>query len=1126
MARRAGGIKIDISANVARLSADMTKAVGILGGFERQVNALSRNLKMALGGAIFAGAAYGLKELNKSVFELAEAGDKAGDISSAFEKLGGSSEAIKKATENTQGLVDKFDLMKAANEAMIRGLPNVNANFAQLADLAARVASARDLNPFETLQNLIGAISSGKATGLKEFGINIGEVKSKAEGTAKALSLLPEAIERLDPVTLGVADSVSAFKIQLSELYKEIGIGVDSSQSLAMAFQGFQTAADPELMRQFGAALANIEAIFISLASSALPTAINLVENFARGLDYLTGTSVTAKLVRQREEIENLKVSLGAQLQIAKGEGLGFFQGTETAKQAAKQRAQQLADQILNLEDDLQSKIAEERTKAVNLQNAQNEKALKSQEAFYKSNQTLKEKYGLGAKSDSQFIPDAINTTKLTRLTNDWARLTGDDLKQNIERAIDSVDIAAFENLKVEMYATTRDSFIAANQELVTARVATEEEIQRIAEKNAVETVQGYEARMHDAYDRLGEQLRQQHEAAVQSWSGFVDGLFNMDQFDPTAALKDLAKGFISEILAGFAGGLDQNAQSFYGIGRIIAQGFTDNAGEMLAGDPSRPSGAQSSGSGWSSIIQGIGSLFGGSSVGPSFSGVAQTPAQNAEWNAGAMEASGGGGTAQSTGAQGPMLSSSQAGAVIAAFQTAAVAFSAGKRDQQTQSNAGTGGAIGTGIGGTLGAIFGGPMGAVIGAQIGNIAGSMIGGLFKWGPQNPETQARHAFANFVEEGFKKLGTVSFFDAQRRLQTVSGQNFNFLEGSSNRFRPGGDNGGNWGDNFQKMGDRAVAAFSGIGQAMEEVLGLTEDVGDQIGYVLAVNLAGNVDNARLLVQQLGLDLNKMTDALVEAGRSGEMTWLQVEVAIQGVNDAFGEGLVAVGDVAGAFEELIGSGGRGVAALKGVRDLAIEALESGGRTLDDLRARLIAAGQAPEVVDTLIASIRGRGISSLEELKNANDRTLGGIVADTNAHSEVIKQQWEEMDGKIKGFQQTLKELDSQMTKDLTINIKTNFDGNTQQAMDQGVFSGTGAEKLRAGPIEKPNTKAAQFRRTVPGESQAKASSITLNVDARGAERGVHADVVSAMALMEKRIMTRTADLMYQQLRSSAA
>ena len=1120
MAKRAGGIKIDISANVARLSADMTKAVGILGGFERQANAIGRNLKMALGGAVFAGAAIAIRKLSSSVFELAEAGDKAGDISSAFEKLGGSADIIKKASESTQGLVDKFDLMKAANEAMIKGLPNVNQNFAQLADLAARVASARDLNPFETLQNLIGAISSGKATGLKEFGILIGDVKSKAEGTAKALTLVPEALNKLDGVTLGAADSQEVFGKSLSTAYKEMGIGIDQSEALRDAFILLAQSIKEIDWRSIGEGIGYVAGWFsiITTSITKMLVPLNVAITSFRMLASVGNTVKVAMAETSLAIAQTTKALNFRRPNVILSDMLGFdLLGSAKDREQWQTGQKNLDSKISGLKDQAQGAALK----------LLFENFAPSFDGLIKKIVTVAE----GKKPKTE-PPETIAGTeekaaaKLEKLSGQFSRLLESDLTESLEKAIQKLDIRAFEDLKVQLYATTRDSFLEANKDLVQERVATEEQIKRLAEKNAIETVEGYEARMSDAYDRLGQRLDQQHQEAVQSWSGFVDNLFNMDQFDPKNALKDLASGFLTEFVAGFAGKLDENASSFYGIGKIIAEGFANSTEASFGTGTTQPSGAQSSGSGWAGILNGIGSIFSSAQGGMSFAGTAQTAAQNAEWNAAAMEAGSTSSAGAGSEASGAGLSAAQAGGIVAAIQTISAGISAGSRDKQGKDNTGTGGAIGTGIGGTIGAIFGGPMGAVVGAQIGNIAGSMIGGLFKWGPQNPETNARHAFANFVEEGFKKLSTVSFFDAQRRLQTTNAQNFNFLEGPTTRFNDMGDAGANWADNFKAMGSEAVTVFSGLGEAMEEVLGLTEDVGSQIGYLLATNLSGNIDNARLLVQQLGLDLQKMEEALVEAGRTGDMTWLEVEVAIQGVNQAFGEGLVAVGDVAGAFEELVGSGGRGVAALKGVRDLAIEALESGGRTLEDLRARLLAAGKAPEVVDAIIGAIQGRGINSLEELKGANDRVLGGIVADTNAHSETIKQQWEQMDGKIKGFQETLKQLDTQMTKDLTINIKTNFDGNTQQAMDQGVFDGTGADKLTSGPMNTPTTKAAQFRRSVPSEAKAQASAITLNVDARGAERGVHGDIISAMATMEKRIMNRTADMMHQQIRSFAA
>ena len=200
--------------------------------------------------------------------------------------------------------------------------------------------------------------------------------------------------------------------------------------------------------------------------------------------------------------------------------------------------------------------------------------------------------------------------------------------------------------------------------------------------------------------------------------------------------------------------------------------------------------------------------------------------------------------------------------------------------------------------------------------------------------------------------------------------------------------------------------------------------------------------------------------------------------------------------------------------------MRDLAIEAMENGGKSLEDLRAQLLAAGKDPEIVNAIIEAAKQRGVTNLQEFADANDRTLGGMVADTNSHSENITRSWEEMNDKVKELNQSLGELDENMIKDLTINIKTNFDGNTQQAMDEGAFSGTGAEKITSRSIDTPHSAStAQYRRSVPSGNQAKSASVVLNVDARGAERGVHSDIVSAMSIMENRIMTRTVSIIQQ-------
>lgn len=1134
--RRVAGIKIDIQANVARLSQDMTKAVSILGGFERQANAISRTLKGALGGAIFVGAAYGIKKLSDTILELAEAGDKAGDIAGAFQKLGGSSEAIDAASDRTQGLIEKFDLMKAANEALIRGLPDVNKNFADFADLATRIASARDLDPLQTLNDLIGALSSGKAEGLKQFGFELSDVKGKTDVTAAALNQLQDVLNQFDPVTLGVADSVTVFKNSLSEAVKNIGIGVDSSTMLAAQLQELRVQTDPKRMQEFGQQLAVVEGVFVGMAVKALPTAIALIEEFAVGLDHIFGITKRGEFTKALTEQESITKNLQYERSIGRV-GLDFRNGlfpkvainSQTYLDDLEKQIEQSIEkerQLMTNFTDSEKKSAEEQI-AIRKKNAE-EYAIRQREIF--------EKYGYNPETGDYKPPASsgeadTNRKKVAQLTMRDLSLEADQFRLAIEDAISRLDPGAFGQYRAALYKTTEDAFLEANQTLVTEGVRTQAELGAMAQAEAQKTVAQYDSRMQDALRGHAEIMRQSHEEAVQQWSGVLDQLFNPGQYSWQDSLKQLAQGFASEILAGLVGGINGDLSTFQGVGQVIGRAILGTLGGA---------GGEGSGAGWGNSYPDLSGATKGANqnlfdqfgnwISRQFSSEQSTSAVGEMFDPGSSNISTD--AAHEAGIQGPGGADGQfnsgagaesyAGYFQAGLQVFGDALAARDRDKANQDNSGTGAAVGGGIGGILGGIFGGPEGAAIGASIGSAIGGFIGSMFKWGAQNPETKARHAFADFIEKGFEKLETISFFDAEGKVKLFNAKMLDFVEGSTSRFNVGGDTGGtNWADNFNAMGAEVTTVFKGLGEAFEEVLGLTEDVGAQIGYILATNLGGNIDNARLLVQQLGLDMEEMIDALIEAGRTGEMTWLEVESAIQGVNSAFEEGLVAVGNVSGAWEEFVGSGGRGIAALKGLKDIAIEAMEAGARSLEDLRARLIQAGANPEAVDAMINAIRGRGISTLQELADANDRTLGGIVADTNAASQSLTQEWEDMGNKVEEFKNTLTELDKQMTKDLTINVKTNFDSNTERAMDEGLYRDTPAEKLNSAPMNTPSSSSAKYRRTVSNDSGPKASSMTVNIDARGAQRGVHSDVTTAMAVMENRIVNRTANMLYEQM-----
>jgi hypothetical protein len=461
--------------------------------------------------------------------------------------------------------------------------------------------------------------------------------------------------------------------------------------------------------------------------------------------------------------------------------------------------------------------------------------------------------------------------------------------------------------------------------------------------------------------------------------------------------------------------------------------------------------------------------------------------------------------------------------------------------DRNNKDNSGTGRAVGAGVGAVAGAVVGSlipvvgtAIGAVIGAYLGGVIGEFAGGFLKWGPQNPETQARHAFANFIEEGFQKLGQVSFFDAAGVLKNQRGSAINFLEGSTDRF-----NAPNWTDGMSEWGDTAKTTFLGLGEAMEEVLNISEDVGAQMGFILGENLLGNIDNARLWVQQLGLSFQEMEDGLVAAGRAGEMRWHEVEVSIQGAAEAFKPGLEAVGAVKGAVDELVESGGRGVAALKSVKDIAQETLEAGGHTLEDMRNIMSSQGVDQALADSIMQSIAQRGISTLEGLLAANDRTVGGIVADIESLNKGVAEQWAQMTKDLENIGEKIADLPTE--KDIKVRVKTEIDANTAdlfaaqennfgaggaassssvEAFASGgvvgratLFNNSGSLGLmgEAGPeaIMPLRWKNGRLGVDASGLSGRGAGGVVIHVDARGADHGVENRILEAMSIMQEQL-----------------
>lgn len=702
-----------------------------------------------------------------------------------------------------------------------------------------------------------------------------------------------------------------------------------------------------------------------------------------------------------------------------------------------------------------------------------------------------------GVAKNAKSAAKAMETLQ-EKLTKAQSKSDQQDISAQIKDAINSGDNAGFETLKDKFRTSVEEGVLAGLKSDVTQAgntAAAKKMAEDIASATADKEVEKLYTEKAKADAKLSAERMKQYEQESKAWAELFRNAFTAQKQNFAAIFKDIAASFVGSIVAGLSG---------VGPEKLSPAGLGEAAGAYA--------------------MKGLDWLLGSNSSNP-------------------QGFYGPGGDPKGTGAgqeSNPALKNGIASGIIIATQTFGAAKGAHKLDQQTQSNQGTGAAIGTGAGGTIGAVFGGPAGAALGAQLGNMLGGAIGKMFKWGPQNPETKARHAFANFIEDGFKKLSTVAFFDAKGKLKTMSSKNLNFLEGPSNKFNQPG-----WADKINSLGSAARNTFLGLGEAMKDVLKLTDGVGSQIGAMLAENLGGNIDNARLLVQQLGLSLQDMVDALVNVGLTGKETWLEVETQIQGVTQAFQPGLVALGDIRGAFDELSGSAGRGVAALKSIKDIAQEGIDLGAKSLEDLKNLALKQGVDPKFIDDYIKALQDHGIKKLEDLAAASNQTLGSIVAEMNAVNKPLADTWAKMGVDIDTLSAKLKDLPTQIESNITLNVTANVSDEAQAVLDSPVGAQfdlpTNTKKFAKGGLinrqisfglgggatgiagEMGSEFIMPATRLPDGSMGIRALSgggggggFHITVNAQGAAPGVEHRVVDAIKQMQSNIIAQTIDV----------
>jgi len=421
-------------------------------------------------------------------------------------------------------------------------------------------------------------------------------------------------------------------------------------------------------------------------------------------------------------------------------------------------------------------------------------------------------------------------------------------------------------------------------------------------------------------------------------------------------------------------------------------------------------------------------------------------------------------------------------------------------RDKGTGTREGTGGAVGAGVGAAAGLALtmGNPMGAAIGSMIGETLGSFVGSFMHSAPSHPETLGRIEAFEMLNE--RMQGGFGFVDQGGKERRIDKLNLGGFEGMKEQ---------GWAERLEKeFGSDAFLSAIGLGEALEEMLGLTEDVGAQIGASLLENVGGSVDALRMLMLKLDVSAEEVTDSLFQIGLTGEMSWHEVYTMIDKVNGSIGEGLSGVADLSGALKGLKASAGVGIEAIESLRNIAIEGMEGDITTLEQLQQQLAATGvYTADEIQMIMDSLSKNGVGTLEELKNANDQTLGAIVADLETMGIGFESTRQQLEGMVSTYQM----FDD--LEDLEKNIKINFEMNDPDNV-RGLLQSTNildgeqsltGSNLRSSTVELKSQRPTNLTPTV-----------IYNIDATNAEVGVSQEILSALQETEENAVTRAVNI----------
>lgn len=334
---------------------------------------------------------------------------------------------------------------------------------------------------------------------------------------------------------------------------------------------------------------------------------------------------------------------------------------------------------------------------------------------------------------------------------------------------------------------------------------------------------------------------------------------------------------------------------------------------------------------------------------------------------------------------------------------------------------------VGAVIGAAIAAYFSGGTLTALGAGIGGALGGLIGGLF-------ESDAQQAIREEVDRYFADI-----FQVDPIVAVINGQLERIFDLTFNDFD---FKGGTFDDFFETLPLVAQQSFNGVGAAFTGLLGTGREVGAQLGAIFANNLGGDLNALQLLVQSTGKTFEELGEGVTEAFLDGTISALEAQTALIGLQNIAEEGIPgALGAVDKAFQNLKDAGTQGGRALiDALKDVGAEAQELGIRDLAGVQRHLEETGKfSAEEIQQVMNALQSNGIDSVEALTNATTGQLLPVLAELEAQEFPFTKATEEMQELI----DKVNELPARVESTVQFNVRTNFDSNTQEALDKGLL-----------------------------------------------------------------------------------